>query len=425
MTKTVDPARALALRMLSEVLRERRALDDLRAGAEVERLQPRDRAFARRLVATTLRRLGEIDDILRRLLAKPLAKRAAWVEDALRLGVAQIAFLETPPHAAVDATVRLVGANAPMRGLVNAVLRRLLREGATRAADPAQANTAAWLWQSWRDSFGPDVARAIGLAHLAEPPIDISVKSDPEIWAQRLGGRVVLGRTVRLDDAPAIETLPGYGEGAWWVQDAAAALPARLLGDVSGRDVLDLCAAPGGKTCELAAAGARVVAVDRSGPRLDRLRTNLSRLGLSAETVEADALAWEPGRKFDRVLLDAPCTATGTIRRHPDVQHIKTESDVARMALVQSRLLARAVDLLAPGGMLVYVVCSLEPQEGPGQAAVVLADVGGLSRRPVSADEIGGLAEAVTPDGDLRTLPCHLSDQGGLDGFYAARLVRD
>jgi 16S rRNA (cytosine967-C5)-methyltransferase len=422
-SKFQDPARAAAHRLLGEVLRERRALDEVRAGDE--RLQPRERAFARRLVGTTLRRLGEIDDILRRLLARPLPPKAAWVEDALRLGVAQIAFLGIPPHAAVDGTVALVGANKPMRGLANAVLRRLAREGAPKDADPAQRNAAAWLWQSWSADYGEVEARRIALAHLAEPPLDISVKSDPATWAERLGGQLILGASVRLADPPALESLPGFAEGAWWVQDAAAALTARLLGPVAGREVLDLCAAPGGKTASLAAAGARVVALDRSGPRLARLGANLARLSLSAEIVEADATTWEPGRKFELIFLDAPCTATGTLRRHPDVQHIKTESDVARMALVQRRLLARALDWLAPGGTLIYAVCSLQAEEGPHQIAGALTEIAGLRRRPIEAREVDGLVQAITPEGDLRTLPSHLAGVGGLDGFFAARLVRD
>jgi 16S rRNA (cytosine967-C5)-methyltransferase len=422
-SKPQDPARAVAHKLLGEVLRERRALDEARAGAE--KLQPRERAFAKRLVTTTLRRLGEIDEILRRLLAKPLAPRAAWVEDALRLGVAQIAFLGIPPHAAVDATVALVGANKPMRGLANAVLRRLAREGAPRDSDPARRNAAQWLWQCWCAAYGEDEARRIALAHLAEPPLDLSVKGDAAAWAERLGGTVVLGSSVRLADPPSIETLPGHAEGAWWVQDAAAALTARLFGPLAGREVLDLCAAPGGKTASFAAAGARVVALDRSGPRLARLKTNLDRLSLSAEIVETDATIWEPGRRFDLIFLDAPCTATGTLRRHPDVQHIKTESDVARMALVQRRLLASALGWLAPGGTLVYAVCSLQPEEGPSQIAWALEETGGIRRKPVSPAEIGGLVDGVTADGDLRTLPSHLADIGGLDGFYAARLVRD
>jgi len=424
-TKPADPARTAAHRVLGFVLRERRAFDDARAEAELRQLVPRERAFAGRLVATTLRRLGEIDDVLRRLMPKPLARSAGWVEDALRLGVAQILFLETPAHAAVDATVRLVGANAPMRGLANAVLRRLVREGAPPASASAKINTAAWLWQSWEGAYGPVLAERIAEIHLHEPPIDLSVKTDPAGWAERLGGEVILGRSVRLTASRGIETLPGYGEGAWWVQDAAATLPARLLGPIEGQEVLDLCAAPGGKTAELAAMGAKVTAVDRSAPRLDRLKNNLDRLGLGAEIVEADLTTWQPERRYARILLDAPCTATGTIRRHPDIPHIKTESDVARMALVQQRLLARALEWLEPGGVLVYAVCSLQPEEGPRQVDRALAEISGLRRAPVRLEEVDGLGEAASPEGDLRTLPCHLAERGGIDGFYAARLIRD
>ncbi len=219
-------------------------------------------------------------------------------------------------------------------------------------------------------------------------------------------------------------TLPGFGEGAWWVQDAAAALPVRLLGDVAGRPVLDLCAAPGGKTAQLASLGARVTALDRSQRRLARLKDNLARLSLSAETRVADAESWRPAAPAPFVLLDAPCTATGAIRRHPDVAHLKTRDHVVRLASLQERLLAAAVHMLGPGGVLVYCTCSLEPQEGEQQVARLLAAGAPVRRRPIEPAEIGGLAECITPDGDLRTLPCHLGSKGGLDGFYAARLVR-
>jgi 16S rRNA (cytosine967-C5)-methyltransferase len=224
-----------------------------------------------------------------------------------------------------------------------------------------------------------------------------------------------------------VPQLPGYAEGAWWVQDAAAALPARLLGDVRGKIVADLCAAPGGKTAQLAAGGARLTAVDRSVPRLERLKQNLARLALTAETVAADAAEWLGG-PFDAVLLDAPCSATGTIRRHPDVPWLKREADITKLAVLQRRLLACAVDLTRAGGTIVYCTCSLEPEEGIAVVEDLLARDSRVSRRPLSAAEIGGLAELLSPAGDLRTLPCQLPDpeprMAGLDGFYAARLDR-
>jgi 16S rRNA (cytosine967-C5)-methyltransferase len=266
--------------------------------------------------------------------------------------------------------------------------------------------------------------QAIAALQAAEPPLDLAVASRPEDWAARLGATLLPTGTLRLPHAGAVRDLPGYDDGAWWVQDAAAALPARLLGDVRGATVIDLCAAPGGKAMQLAAAGARVVAVDRSKPRMARLQENARRTALAIDSVVADAAAWRPERPVQHVLLDAPCSSTGTLRRHPDVAWLKSQADVARMAPLQDALLDAAAAMLAPDGTLVYCVCSLQREEGPDRIAALLARNNGLRRRPVAAGEIGGLADLVTAEGDLRTLPCHLADHGGMDGFYAARLVR-
>lgn len=420
-------ARACALDVLDAVLGDKRLLDETLADhAGLARLEARDRAFARLLVSTTLRRLGQIDALIAHCLDKPLSARAARVRQILRLGACQLAFLGTPPHAAVDGAVSLVGSNRAYKGLVNAVLRRLAREGAGLAAkhDAPRLDTPGWLWESWRSAYGEATARAIAEAHLAEPPLDITVKRDPEGWARRLDARVLPTGTLRRALGGAVEDLNGYAQGGWWVQDAAAALPARLLGDVAGATVIELCAAPGGKTAQLAAAGAHVVAVDRSARRLDRLRQNLARLGLAAETIAADAIDWRPRAPARFVLLDAPCSATGAIRRHPDIPHLKTAADVARLAALQDRLLDAAYPMLAPGGTLVWCVCSLEPEEGPERIAALLERAPGLERVAITASEIGGLSELVTAAGDLRTLPCHLADRGGLDGFFVARLRR-
>ena len=420
-------ARACALDVLDTVLGDRRPLDDALADhAGLARLEARDRAFARLLVSTTLRRLGQIDALIAHCLDKPLSAKAARIRQILRLGTCQLAFLGTPPHAAVDGAVSLVGRNRAYKGLVNAVLRRLAREGAGLAAkhDAPRLDTPGWLWESWRRAYGEATARAIAEAHLAEPPLDITVKRDAEGWARRLDARVLPTGTLRRALGGAVADLDGYAEGGWWVQDAAASLPARLLGDVAGETVIELCAAPGGKTAQLAAAGAHVVAVDRSAGRLDRLRQNLARLGLAAETIAADALDWRPRAPARFVLLDAPCSATGAIRRRPDIPHLKTAADVARLAALQDRLLDAAYPMLAPGGTLVWSVCSLEPEEGPERIAALLERAPGLERVAITAGEIGGLSELVTAAGDLRTLPCHLADRGGLDGFFVARLRR-
>ncbi len=395
------------------------------------RLESRDRGFVRLLVATVLRRLGQIDAAILAMLDRPGALRPE-VQDVLRLGAAQLLFLGTPGHAAVDTTVTLAGTSvvtAPYKPLINALMRRLAREGATLVAsqDEAWLNTPDWLWQSWQDAYGPEQARAIALAHLQEPLLDLSVKVPAEatLWAERLGARLLVTGTLRSAGGGAIPDLPGFADGAWWVQDAAAALPAMLLGAQPGSLVYDLCAAPGGKTAQLAARGARVVAVDRAGRRLARLTDNLARLGLTAEAVTADATAWQPDRPADAVLLDAPCSATGTIRRHPDIARLKEPADVTKLAALQARLLAQAVTLVRPGGTLVYTVCSLEPQEGEHQLAALLAAGAPVTLLPVTAPEIGGLSELITPAGCVRTLPCHLAAEGGLDGFFMARLRRD
>lgn len=426
-TASAEPAtaRAVALSLLHEVLQHRRALDDALEHHDAwRRLEVRDRGFARLLVVTVLRRLGQIDTALAGCLEKPLTPRAKAVENLLRLGAAQILFLGTPPHAAVAETVGLAqGPLRPYAGLINAVLRRLTREPPV-VADPERCNTPDWLWQAWAAAYGEATARAIAAAHLDEPPTDFTVKGEALFWAERLEATLLPTGSLRRDSAAGIVELPGFAEGAWWVQDAAAALPARLLGDVRGRRVLDLCAAPGGKTAQLAAAGAQVTAVDRSAGRLERLTENLRRLGLQAETMVADATAWQPGAPVERILLDAPCTATGTIRRHPDVARLKSSEDVIRLQPVQDRLLDAAAAALAPGGTLVYCVCSLQPEEGPQRIAAFLGRFAEMVRQPISADEVGGLAELLTPEGDLRTLPCHLAAQGGVDGFYAARMIR-
>ncbi len=423
-------ARALAFDTLGAVLEQKRPLDEvLEENPARDRLAPRDRGFARLLVATTLRRLGQIDHIVDGCLDKPLPRRAVAVRQLLRLGICQLLFLGTPPHAAVDTTVELIaarGGEAGFKGLINAILRRVDRERAAwleQTAGPS-LNTPAWLWESWVAAYGGERAAAIAAAHLREPPLDLTAKSDAAAWRDRLGATLLPTGSLRLPLDGPIESLPGFADGAWWVQDAAAALPARLLGDVAGKRVIDLCAAPGGKTAQLAAAGADVVAVDRSAPRLERLRANLTRLDLQATTVVADATAWRPEPAAEAVLLDAPCSAIGTIRRHPDVPWLKRPEDVAKLAALQTRLLQAAVAMVRPGGSILFCTCSLQPEEGPAQIAALLRDGAPIERLPIRPAEVGGLDSLIDSNGDLRTLPCHLSEQGGIDGFFAARLRR-
>jgi 16S rRNA (cytosine967-C5)-methyltransferase len=427
-------AREAAVRLLTAVLSEGHSFDAAVAKEfHASALEPRDRGLARLIAATVLRRLGELEALLNAYLDKPLPKRQGALWPILLSGAAQLLFLATPPHAAVGLAVEQARRDrhaARYDKLVNALLRRAAREGnaAIASEDAVALDIPAWLMQRWSRAYGAETARAIGAASLNEAPLDISVKAEPQAWAERLGGTLLPTGTVRLAAGGRIEDLPGFADGAWWVQDAAAALPAQLFGPLAGKSVVDLCAAPGGKTAQLAAAGAAVTAVDISGTRLKRVAANLARLKLEAGLVEADAGAWDPGRTFDTVLLDAPCTATGTIRRHPDILRLKRPEDVAALAETQQRLIDRAAGLVAPGGTLVYCTCSLEPEEGVEQVERFLARAPGFARVPIVAGESGIAADWLTPAGDLRTLPLHLPAErpelSGMDGFYAARLTR-
>jgi 16S rRNA (cytosine967-C5)-methyltransferase len=363
--------------------------------------------------------------VLRAFVARP--PKSARARNLLRIGVAQLVFLDTPPHAAVGETVALAkGRDSFARGLANAVLRRVAEEGRALVArqDAPRINTPDWLWRSWCEAYGEPRARAIAEAHLAEPPLDLTLREKPEHWADRLGAEHLYASTLRRPTGGAIEDLPGYAEGAFWVQDAAAALPALLLGEIRGRRVIDLCAAPGGKTAQLAAAGAEVIPVELSEKRALRLRANLQRLRLQAEVVVADALSWRPPALVSHVLLDVPCTATGTIRRHPDIARHRTPDDVVRMADLQARMLAAATEMAEPGGTIVYASCSLQPEEGRLVIERALAGDLPIERMPVKSSELRGLPADLSMEGAVRTLPSALAGRGGLDGFFVARLRR-
>jgi 16S rRNA (cytosine967-C5)-methyltransferase len=429
-------ARGVAHDLIAGVLFERRPLDQLLAevgaGPAQAALEPRDRAFARLLAATVLRRQGELEHVLRAFLDKPLPKSARRVWTILLAGAAQLLCLKTSPHAAVDLAVEAVRREphgTRFSGLANAVLRRVAADGPAilSVQDTVKLNIPSWMWQRWEVAYGANTARRIAEASLKEPPLDFSLKpgEDAGAWAQRLGGSPLPTGSIRLAISGRVEDLPGYQDGVWWVQGAAAALVARAAGDVAGRAVADLCAAPGGKTAGLAAAGALVTAVDDSAERLERLRQNLERLQLTAEVVAADAASWAPGRTFDAVILDAPCSGTGTISRHPDILRLKRPTDIGRMAQVQGRLLRNATALVRPGGILVYSTCSLEPEEGRAQIDALLEGEPELRHVPIAAHEIGA-EPAWIVDGDVRTLPFHLDtgELGGLEGFYIARLRR-
>jgi 16S rRNA (cytosine967-C5)-methyltransferase len=428
-------ARVAAARAIAEALTQSRSLDERFAADLSTRgggLDARDKALARSIATVALRRLGTIRKALARRMDKGMPKRGGMLEWTLIAAAAQILFLNAPDHAAVDLAVkatRAEPASAPFAALANAVLRAVARDRETilASSDPLDDDTPQWLGARWRATYGDDLARAIAAAHRAEPTLDISVKSDPSGWADRLGGIVLPTGSVRLDTHHAVAELEGYADGEWWVQDAGAALPARLIGARPGMRVVDLCAAPGGKAAELAATGADLTAVDRSAERLKLLAANFERLRLRCEIVVADALSFE-APPFDAVLLDAPCAATGTIRRHPDVAWIKRQGDLAQLAALQARLLEKAIALTKAGGLLVYCACSLEPEEGEAQIAAILRRNPDVRRLAITPLEIGGLAECITPGGDLRTLPCHLWNddprRSGLDGFFAARLIK-
>jgi 16S rRNA (cytosine967-C5)-methyltransferase len=430
-------ARKAAADILGNVTYKRRPLDgelDLNSGHSGFRaLAANDRALVRAILGACLRHRGEIMEILDRLLDRKIPEKTGRVLDILHVAIAQMLYLDVPDRAAVSLAVDHADMDRrarPYKGLVNGVLRRLGRESEalTDDLDAARLNTPEWMFESWSGAYGEDLARAMAAAHSREAALDLTVKSDPETWAEKLGGTVVGAGSVRLAKKGAIEALEGFQDGDWWVQDAAASLPARLLGDLQGKRVADLCAAPGGKTAQLAAAGANVTAVDISKSRLKRVTENLSRLNLSADVVASDLREWEPDEPFDAILLDAPCSATGTIRRHPDVPWLKQLYDVETLSKIQSELLRRVIGWLKPGGLLVYCTCSLEKAEGEDQIAALLAESDGLKLLPVQADEIGGLSSSITPEGYLRTLPCHSASkdgaESGLDGFFAARLQR-
>jgi len=430
-------ARKVAADLLGNVVHKLRPLDgelDLASGHSGFRaLTAQDRSLVRAIVGASLRHRGEITEVLSRLLDRDIPEKTGRVLDILHVAIAQMLYLDIPDRASVSIAVDHADMDRrarPYKGLVNGVLRRLGRERdeITADLDPDRLNTPDWLFESWADAYGADTARAIAAAHKQGAPLDLTVKSDAAGWAERLGGTVIAGSTVRVSDHGAVDAMDGFQDGAWWVQDLAASLPARLMGDISGKAVADLCAAPGGKTAQLAAAGAQVTAVDISAGRLKRLNENMARLGLPVTTVTADLRSFEPDAPFDGVLLDAPCSATGTIRRHPDVAYIKRPRDIETLTQIQSQLLERVAAWVLPGGVLVYCTCSLEPAEGEAQIAAFLEKQSGFVLEPIAPQEIGGLTQCVDARGFLRTLPCHKGQDDpswtGLDGFFAARMRR-
>lgn len=415
-------ARNAAVQLLHRVLQKHQLLEEV-MNTSFRGLSPRDRTLARAITSTTLRHLGIIDALIDKMLDRPLSEKTTDIRNILRIGIAQILFLKIPSHAAVHDTVQLIPENSKYKGLTNALLRRTDRQGAKLLGqlDQAAANTPEWLWSSWTSQYGEETARKIALAHLNEASLDISVKSDLKEWVAKLEAEQLPTGTLRRRSGGNVTELSGFEDGEWWIQDASSALPALLFGDVHGKTIMDSCAAPGGKTAQLLAAGAKVIAVDRSKARMKRLTENLERLNLVADIHVSDAEAFTPETSVDGILLDAPCSSTGTLRRHPDVAYLKSQSDVEKLKALQMRLLDRASTLLKPGGILVYSVCSLQQEEGEDQISALLERDNSLKRQAILADEVGGSQEFLNENGDIRCLPYHL---GGMDGFYAARLVK-
>lgn len=430
-------ARLAAYNILNDVFFRRRSLDEAYAQAEhtLGALESRDRGFVRLLVATVIKRTPQIDAALAALLHEPLAVlKPQPLVTVLRLGAAQIVFLQMPPHAAVNTSVELAAAAGIewQKPLVNALLRRLAKEGMSEpdVRDAGRMNTPEWLWQEWMRDYGVETALDIAAANLGESPVDFTVKQDAALWAERLGAVLLPTGSLRLPSAGFVPGLAGFEEGAWWVQNAAAALPVKFMaagfgGDLRGKKIVDLCAAPGGKTAQLAAMGAAVIALDRSAPRLKKMQENLTRLKLPAELVAADGAVWQPPQQVDAVLLDAPCSATGTIRHQPDVLRLKDMRDQDKLAALQKRLMLNALGMLRPGGVMVYCTCSLQKAESEAQTEWLLAQEFGVALSPIRAGEVAGLGEMITPRGELRALPHHWREAGGIDGFYAARFVKN
>jgi 16S rRNA (cytosine967-C5)-methyltransferase len=435
-------ARKAAAKLLSAIVDRKTPLDGLtdaeHGNPAYLALEPRDRALVRAILATALRFRNSIEALIAARLDRPIPPNALSLGHILHVGAAQMLFLDIPDSAAVDLAVEHAKSDprtARFAGLVNAVLREIGRrkERALPAVLEKTVDAPDWFAAMLEAAYGPEKTAAILAIHRTEAPTDFTVKSEPERWADAFGGFVLPGGTVRVPrlDRPVTE-LPGYGEGAWWVQDFSAALPARLLGDVADKRVLDLCAAPGGKTAQIALGGARVTAVEKSRNRLKRLEANLARLGLKAEAVEADLFAYLPEKPFDAVLLDAPCSSTGTVRRHPDVPWTKSPDDVARLAALQARMLAHAATMVRPGGVLVFSNCSLDPGEGEAVAASFAAAHPDFAAEPADAGTLGIPAGMVDREGRLRTTPADLPELGpdadparaGCDGFFAARFRR-
>lgn len=425
-------ARVSALNAVITVFTKATALDGaLAQDRSLQALEPRDRAFARAIASAAVRRVGALQAALDTLIDRPLPEKAIRARLALLCAAAERLVLDGAAHAAVDSWVSIMDEHKDTqryKNLANAVLRRVVSGKARAAFDAAdpRADLPDWLGERWTTAYGEAVAKAMAAARAVPPTLDLTLKpeTDASALADAIGAEVLPLGTVRRRETGAVDGLPGFDAGDWWVQDYAAALPARLLGVKTGERVADLCAAPGGKTLQLAATGAEVVAVEASPKRMKKVAANLERTGLRAQLVTVDLSQWQPDAPFDAILLDAPCTATGTLRRRPDAAWAKQDGDVANLAALQARLLDAAFSMLKPGGRLVYCTCSLEPEEGEEQLSAFLARTQDAALDPIQPDELPELAEALTREGAVRTRPDLWAERGGMDGFFMARLTR-
>lgn len=421
-------SRQAAIRAVRHVLEKNTMLDMVWPLIDgYDALDPRDRAFARSIAVTSLRRLGQIRKILDECLAQPFENAPHEVQAILVTGTAQLVFLKSPPHAVVSSLMELASGHPQaqrLKKMINAVLRRIDREGDKLVLKTApQDNLPDWMRQSWKASFGPGRTARIARALTEVPPLDITVRDGEDLnaWAEKLGADILPGGSLRLENAGRVTELPGFDEGVWWVQDVAAALPVRLMRVGEGQSVIDMCAAPGGKTLQLAARGARVSAVDLNEKRMGRLHDNLNRTGLSAEAVIADGRTWQPDGQVDAVLLDAPCSATGTLRRHPEAAWIKSPQDVRKLSGIQRDLAVASVKWLKPGGELLVCTCSLQAEEGEALAQHIASNLHALDADPVTSEELPGLETALTTEGHVRLTPDLWSERGGMDGFFISR----
>ena len=396
----------------------------------ISKMSVQDRGFAWAIVATVLKRKGQIDAILDKYLKRSLPQRARGVEFILRIGIGELLFLKNSPHAVVSTAQEVAKTEKELTkftGLINAILRRVSREGESLLEKEIFPilNIPVWINNRWQQNFGSDEVQKIAQALTEEPALDITVKSNPEIWSERLGGDLLPTGSIRLRTSEKISDLVGYQDGEWWVQDAATALPVKLLGDIKGQCVLDLCAAPGGKTLQLVTSGAKVTALDASSNRLKRFNENITRVGAEVEVVNEDILKWEPDTKWPIIILDAPCSSTGTVRRHPDVFYLKSENDIYELAKLQKRFLEKAISWLEPNGILLYCTCSLEPEEGATQVSNFLNQQHDFKSVRFDASNIGNQEQFITSEGALTTLPSHWQKFGGLDGFFAQAIQKN